>query len=143
MRVDSRVHVGSVAKGLLAAGVLGLIAEGKLSLDTPVAPLLPTLSFNNRWSDTDRVRVRHLLAHTAGIENFRLWHLFSTHARADTPPAAPSRHHASQSGLDRHCVQLHAGKLGWQRAARGAVPGRAENADADRRPPVHVGRALG
>jgi CubicO group peptidase (beta-lactamase class C family) len=88
MRADSRIHVGSVAKVLLAAGVLRLITEGKLSLDTPVATLLPALSFNNRWADTDPVRVRHLLAHTAGVENFRLWHLFSTHARADTPLAA-------------------------------------------------------
>jgi CubicO group peptidase (beta-lactamase class C family) len=84
MRADSRVHVGSVAKTLLAAGVLRLVTEGKLALDTPVATLLPTLSFDNRWAATDPVRVRHLLAHTAGIENFRLWHLFSTHARADT-----------------------------------------------------------
>lgn len=88
LRADSRVHVGSVAKVLLAAGVLRLVTEGKLSLDTPVAPLLPGLSFNNRWADSDPVRVRHLLSHTAGIENFRLWHLFSTRARADTPLAA-------------------------------------------------------
>lgn len=88
MHADSRVHVGSVAKVLLAAGVLRLVTEGKLSLDAPVAPLLPGLSFNNRWADTDPVRVRHLLSHSAGIENFRLWHLFSTTAQADTPLSA-------------------------------------------------------
>ncbi|MEO5931928.1 MAG: serine hydrolase domain-containing protein [Duganella sp.] len=88
MRADQRVQVGSVAKPLVAIAVLRLITEGKLSLDTPVATLLPTLSFNNRWEDTDPVRIRHLLSHTAGLENFRLWHVFSLTARADTPPGA-------------------------------------------------------
>lgn len=88
MRADHRVQVGSVAKVALAAGVLRLITEGKLSLDTPVATLLPALSFTNPWQDTDPVRVRHLLSHTAGLENFRLWHIFSQGARADTPLGA-------------------------------------------------------
>ena len=88
MRADHRVQVGSVAKVALAAGVLRLITEGKLSLDTPVAALLPALSFRNRWEDTDPIRVRHLLSHTAGLENFRLWHVFSLTARADTPLGA-------------------------------------------------------
>lgn len=88
MRADHRVQVGSVSKVAVAAGVLRLITEGKLSLDTPVATLLPALSFTNRWEATDPIRVRHLLAHTAGLENFRLWHVFSLTARADTPLGA-------------------------------------------------------
>ena len=88
MRADHRVQVGSVAKVAVAAGVLRLITEGKLSLDTPVATLLPALSLTNRWEATDPIRVRHLLAHTAGLENFRLWHIFSLTARADTPLGA-------------------------------------------------------
>ncbi|USX25479.1 beta-lactamase family protein [Oxalobacteraceae bacterium OTU3CINTB1] len=88
MRADNRVQVGSVAKVAVAAGVLRLITEGKLSLDTPVATLLPALSFTNHWQDTDPIRVRHLLSHTAGLENFRLWHIFSLSARADTPLGA-------------------------------------------------------
>ena len=88
MRADQRVQVGSVAKPLVAVAVLRLITEDKLSLDTPVATLLPALTFNNRWEDTDPVRVRHLLSHTAGLENFRLWHVFSLTATADTPLGA-------------------------------------------------------
>ena len=88
MRADHRVQVGSVAKVALAAGVLHLITEGKLSLDTPVATLLPALSFTNPWQDTDPIRVRHLLSHTAGLENFRLWHIFSLTAHAGTPLGA-------------------------------------------------------
>ena len=36
---DDRVHIGSVAKPLIATGVLRLVTEGKLSLDTPVLPV--------------------------------------------------------------------------------------------------------
>jgi CubicO group peptidase (beta-lactamase class C family) len=85
MRADAKVQVGSVGKTLVAAGVLRLITEGHFTLDTPVAALLPALAFSNRWSDSHPVRVRHLLAHTAGLENFRLWQVFSLDAHAGTP----------------------------------------------------------
>jgi CubicO group peptidase (beta-lactamase class C family) len=85
MQVDSKVQLGSVGKTVLAMGVLHLITEGKLSLDTPVASLLPSISFDNPWAGTDPVRIRHLLAHTSGLENFRLWHVFSLEAKAGTP----------------------------------------------------------
>lgn len=88
MHSGHRVQVGSVAKTALALGVLRLISEGRLTLDTPVAPLLPPLRFNNHWQHSDPVRVRHLLAHTAGLDNSRLWQVFSLGARADTPLAA-------------------------------------------------------
>ena len=59
MRADDRVHVGSVAKTLLATGVLRLVTQGDLSLDTPVASLLPQIAFDNPWASTDPIRVRH------------------------------------------------------------------------------------
>lgn len=88
MAADSKVHVGSVSKTLLAVGVLRLVTEGKLTLDTPVAPLLPGLRFDNPWEARDPVRVRHLLAHTAGLDNIRFWQMFSAIPGADTPLAA-------------------------------------------------------
>jgi CubicO group peptidase (beta-lactamase class C family) len=87
MTADTRVHVGSVAKVALATGVLRLVSEGRLSLDDPVAEILPSLAFDNPWQATDPIRVRHLLAHTAGLENLRLWQFFSLQAQADTPLA--------------------------------------------------------
>lgn len=88
MAPDSKVHVGSVAKTVLALGVLRLVTDGRLSLDAPVAPLLPALAIDNPWNASDPVRVRHLLAHTAGLDNIRFWQLFSVEPRADTPLAA-------------------------------------------------------
>jgi len=85
MTPANRVHVGSVAKTVLAMGVLRLVTAGQLSLDTDVATLLPALRFDNPWQATDPIRIRHLLAHTAGLENFRFYQVFSLRAQADTP----------------------------------------------------------
>lgn len=88
MRVDQRVQVGSVAKTMLALGVLRLVSEGRLSLDAPVAGILPGIRFDNPWDAGDPVRVRHLLDHTSGLDDARLWHVFSMRAAADGPLAA-------------------------------------------------------
>ncbi len=87
MAADSKVHVGSVTKTVLALGVLQLVSEGKLALDTPVAPLLTGLKFSNPWQGAAPLRVRHLLAQTSGLDNFRMWQMFSLHPRPDTPLA--------------------------------------------------------
>ena len=84
MQAGTRVHVGSVAKVVVAIGVLRLATEGRLALDAPVAGLLPNVRFDNRWAATRPVRVSHLLAHTAGLENARLSQVFSLRARPDT-----------------------------------------------------------
>jgi CubicO group peptidase (beta-lactamase class C family) len=88
LRADDRVHIGSVTKTLLAAGVLRLVTERRFTLDTPVSALLPDSSFDNPWSATDPVRVRHLLDHTAGLDDARLWQVFSLRPTPDTPLAA-------------------------------------------------------
>jgi CubicO group peptidase (beta-lactamase class C family) len=85
MEPGTRVHVGSVAKAVLAIGVLRLVTEGRLALDAPVAGLLPEVAFDNAWAKTHPVRVSHLLAHTAGIENARLSQVFSLRAHAHAP----------------------------------------------------------
>ncbi|MGH8076879.1 MAG: serine hydrolase domain-containing protein, partial [Lysobacter sp.] len=84
MTPDNKVHVGSVAKSLIATGVLQLVSAGRVDLDAPVSRYLPTLKFANRWPD-EPVRVRHLLDHTAGLDDMRLWQLFSSQPTPDTP----------------------------------------------------------
>lgn len=85
MTPAARVHVGSVAKAVLAIGVLRLATTGQLSLDAEVSRVLPSLSFDNPWQATHPVRIRHLLEHTAGLENFRFSQVFSLRPQADTP----------------------------------------------------------
>lgn len=82
---DSKVHVGSLAKSLIATGVLQLASVGRVDLDAPLDQYLPALRLPNRWQATHPVRVRHLLDHTAGLDDIRLWQLFSAQATADTP----------------------------------------------------------
>jgi CubicO group peptidase (beta-lactamase class C family) len=80
-----RMQVGSVTKTLIATGILRLVTEGRLSLDQPVANLLPSVSFENPWDGTDPVRVRHLLDHTAGLDDARFWQVFSLKPLPESP----------------------------------------------------------
>ncbi|WP_368565978.1 serine hydrolase domain-containing protein [Pseudoxanthomonas sp. UTMC 1351] len=87
LTADDRVQVGSVAKTVVATGILRLVSEGRLQLDTPVSQLLPDVTFDNPWKATDPVRLRHLLDHTAGLDDARIWQVFSAQAQPDTPLA--------------------------------------------------------
>jgi CubicO group peptidase (beta-lactamase class C family) len=84
MAPDQQVHVGSITKTLIATGLLQLVSAGRVDLDAPVARYLPGLRLDNPWPH-DPVRVRHLLDHTAGLDDMRLWQLFSTQPTPDTP----------------------------------------------------------
>ncbi len=62
-------HVGSIAKSFVALGILKLVEEGRIDLQSPVKQILPEIDINNPWEDTDPVRVVHLLEHTAGLND--------------------------------------------------------------------------
>jgi CubicO group peptidase (beta-lactamase class C family) len=59
----SRFHIASVTKAFTAAAILLLEQQGKLSLSDSVSRHLPG------YPNGDRIRIQHLLAHTAGIPN--------------------------------------------------------------------------
>ena len=61
---EMRYKIGSNTKQFVAAAMLLLVEEGKVSLDDPVARFLPALT---RAKD---VTVRQLLAHTAGYADY-------------------------------------------------------------------------
>lgn len=61
MTVGTMIPIGSVTKQFTAAAILQLRDQRKLSLDDAVTKWLPELNTGNR------VTLRHLLAHTAGI----------------------------------------------------------------------------
>ncbi len=85
MTRSQKVHVGSVTKTVMAMGVLKLVTEGTLSLETNVETLLPQLAFKNPWGGTSPVTVRNLLDHTAGLDNIRMWQFLNTVPTPDTP----------------------------------------------------------
>ncbi len=83
--VDTRFHVGSLSKSLLATGVLRLATEGLIELDAPASRYLPYLAFDNPWAGASDVSVRHLLDHTSGLNDAQLWQVFSLQPEPGTP----------------------------------------------------------
>ena len=61
---EMRYSIGSNSKQFTATGILMLAEEGKLSLDDPVSRFVPDLT---RAGD---VRVRQLLSHTSGYQDY-------------------------------------------------------------------------
>lgn len=84
MKPTDKVHVGSITKTILALGVLKLASENKLSLDDPVRKYMNELPIENPWEKTSPIRVRHLLDHTSGLSDLRLWHFFSSSSNSNT-----------------------------------------------------------
>ena len=61
---EMRYSIGSVSKQFLAAAVLMLVQDGKLSLDDHVSRYLPNLTRANE------VTIRQLLSHTSGYQDY-------------------------------------------------------------------------
>lgn len=60
-------QVGSVSKAVTAVGAMKLVQEGKIGLDDPVIRHLKRWRFEGSDDRRDRVTLRQLLSHTAGI----------------------------------------------------------------------------
>lgn len=88
MQPGDRVHVGSVAKTLIATGILVLVTEGRLALDTPVSEILPDLRMKNPWNADAPLRVRHLIDHTGGLDDARFWQVFTLRGDPESPLSA-------------------------------------------------------
>jgi CubicO group peptidase (beta-lactamase class C family) len=87
LAANAKVHVGSVAKMMLALAALRLVTEERLDLDAPVQTYLPELQIDNPWEATSPVLVRHLMDFTSGLEDLRLWQAFSARMNPDLPLA--------------------------------------------------------
>ena len=61
-------QTASVSKAVTAWGVMKLVEEGKIGLDEPVMRYLTRWRFPGSEEHRDKVTVRHLLTHTAGID---------------------------------------------------------------------------
>jgi CubicO group peptidase (beta-lactamase class C family) len=92
MSPEDRVQVGSVAKTLVATGILALVTQGRVDLDAPVARYLPDVPIENPWDTASPLRVRNLLDHTGGLDDARMWQVFSLRADPDAPLRAGLTH---------------------------------------------------
>lgn len=62
-------YIYSITKTFLAAAVLHLVEEGKLTLDTTVGAVLPEVEFDPIYINTSST-VAELLSHTSGIQEY-------------------------------------------------------------------------
>jgi D-alanyl-D-alanine carboxypeptidase len=63
-RLDTKFHLGSMNKMFTAVAIAQLVEAGKLSFDDPLAKVLP--EYPNREA-AEKIRIHHLLTHTAGL----------------------------------------------------------------------------
>ena len=69
MRPQDRVHIGSITKTFVAAVVLQLAAEGRLSLNDSVQKWLPGVITGHGYHPA-RITIRQLLHQTSGIRDY-------------------------------------------------------------------------
>jgi len=69
VKTDQTLYqMASVSKAVTAWGVMRLVEEGRLGLDEPVMRYLRRWRFPGSDARRDKVTVRHLLSHTAGLD---------------------------------------------------------------------------
>ncbi|MBT2466415.1 beta-lactamase family protein [Streptomyces sp. ISL-66] len=65
--IDSLFQIGSVTKVWTATQLMLLAEQGRVTLDTPVAEILPEFRVSDPGA-TQAITLRHLLTHTSGID---------------------------------------------------------------------------
>jgi D-alanyl-D-alanine carboxypeptidase len=83
---DAKYPIASISKQFTAAALLSLEDEGKLSLDDKVAKFFPDVS------GADKISIRQLLSHTAGLQDY--WpqdYSFAAMEKPTTPQAIVDR----------------------------------------------------
>jgi CubicO group peptidase (beta-lactamase class C family) len=98
--VDSLFQIGSITKVWTTTMVMQLVDEGRLTLDTTVAEVLPGVRLGHPDASAE-IMIRHLLTHTSGIDG----DIFT------------------DTGRGGDCVERYAGELA--QAARIFPPGAA------------------
>lgn len=69
---ETLFRIGSTSKAFVSLMVMLLEGEEKLSLEDRVRDRAPDVAFENRWEQTDPVRVVHLLEHATGWDDLAL-----------------------------------------------------------------------
>jgi CubicO group peptidase (beta-lactamase class C family) len=66
-RIDTRFNLGSMNKMFTAVAIAQLVERGRLSFDDPLSKFLP--DFPDKAS-AEKIRIKHLLTHTAGLGGY-------------------------------------------------------------------------
>ncbi len=84
-------QVASLGKWLTAWGVMAMVEDGHIDLDTPVSTYLTRWRLPNGAYDASGVTVRRLLSHTAGLDDGLGYDGFSTKAEVQSLEASLTR----------------------------------------------------
>ncbi|MGO9921496.1 MAG: serine hydrolase domain-containing protein [Isosphaeraceae bacterium] len=89
---DTPFSIQSISKTYTATAFLRAMDQGRFTLDEPLRKAVPGFGLHSRWGETevDRITLRHLLSHRAGLcheapvgNNFGNWHCsFDEHVRS-------------------------------------------------------------
>jgi CubicO group peptidase (beta-lactamase class C family) len=66
-RIDTKFNLGSMNKMFTAVAIAQLVERGKLSFDDPLSKFLP--DFPDKAA-AEKIRIKHLLTHTAGLGGY-------------------------------------------------------------------------
>lgn len=69
MHVEHRMLAGSIGKTFVAATALAMAKDGKIDLDAPIAPLMKDYAWYERMPNGEKITMRHLLSHSAGLKD--------------------------------------------------------------------------
>lgn len=69
---ETMFRVGSVSKSFTALTILRLQEKGLISLEDKLKDLAPETATTNPWEQTNPIRIKHLLEHTAGYDDLSL-----------------------------------------------------------------------
>lgn len=95
MKPHFTFRIGSITKTFVAAVILQLAQENKLSLDDTVEKWLPGVVQGNGY-DGNKVKIRQLLNHTSGIANYT-----DNDMRDIIIPQNPYRYYTTKELIDR------------------------------------------
>ena len=65
-------RLGSISKTITSLAALVLQERGALRLDAILQDIVPEVEIENRWADTNPIRLAHVLEHTAGFDDIHL-----------------------------------------------------------------------
>jgi CubicO group peptidase (beta-lactamase class C family) len=70
-------RMGSITKMFVSLGIMKLVNEGKLKLDDELKKIAPEVPFQNKWENSNPVRIVHLLEHTSAFDDIKLNRMYS------------------------------------------------------------------
>ena len=92
-------RLGFISKTITSLAVLVLQERQVLSLDAILKDIIPEVGIENRWTETDPIRLVHVLEHTAGFDDIHLREFAANEPEITLLKCHPIQHHLSQGTL--------------------------------------------